>query len=99
MASPTPDRSLAEEELARTIDGLRLLSDQLELVLDGEQPDRPDSDLVHAIHDIAVRARHAVNEVRSIRAAEARQDTYVRLADVPLADVIVIDRSVFDERR
>lgn len=72
MASPTPGRDLHLEELALTIDALRLLSDQLELVLDGDESEWRDSHLLDA-HDQLTRGRHAVNLVRSLRAAEARR--------------------------
>jgi hypothetical protein len=90
MASPDPGRELAFEELAQTIDALRLLSDQLELVLDGDETEWREENLLD-LHDAATRARHAVNTVRSMRAAEARRATVVRLVDVDLAPVVRLD--------
>lgn len=90
MASPTPDRTLPEEDLAQSIDALRLLSDQLELVLDGDEREWRPEHLLDAI-DAVTRARHAVNEVRALRAAEARRAAVIRLADVELSPVIHLE--------
>lgn len=81
MASPEHGRDLPHEEVAVALDTLRLLSDQLELFLDGDDRAWTDDDALR-IHEVAVRTRFAVNEVRTMRAAEARTAEVVRLADV-----------------
>lgn len=82
MASPDPHRALAAEQVAQAIDGLRLLSDQLEAFLDGDDS-AWSTDQVLQVHEAAVRANVAVNAVRSLRAAEGRRASVIRLDFVP----------------
>jgi len=82
VASPDPTRALSKEQAAQTIDSLRLLSDQLELFLDGDDSAWTD-DHVLQVHEAAVRARIAVNAVRTLRDAEARRATVIPLVPRP----------------
>lgn len=87
MAAPE-HRDLPHEEVAVALDTLRLLSDQLELFLDGDDTAWSDDQSLQ-LHTVAVRARYAVNEVRAMRAADERRAEVVPLTLVPHAATVI----------